>query len=66
MGEFLHDEPLLPAPRGRKQDQVVEIAPPTMETALHRERKDPNNDKKASGNQAALSVEEFMEEILEG
>ena len=45
---------------------MVEIAPPTMETALHRERKDPNNDKKASGNQAALSVEEFMEEILEG
>jgi len=46
--------------------KVVEIVPPTVETALHRERKDPNDNKKAHGMKTALSVHEFMEQILEG
>lgn len=45
--------------------KVVEIAPPTVETALHRERKDPDDNKKEHGNKGALSVEEFMEQIVE-
>jgi short-subunit dehydrogenase involved in D-alanine esterification of teichoic acids len=43
--------------------KVVEIAPPTVETALHRERKDPDDNKKAN-NKQALSVEEFTEEVM--
>lgn len=46
--------------------KVVEIVPPTVETALHRERKDPNDNKKSSGNAAALSVSEFMAQIEAG
>jgi short-subunit dehydrogenase involved in D-alanine esterification of teichoic acids len=46
--------------------KVVEIVPPTVETALHRDRKDPDDNKKAHGNSAALSVSEFMEQIQEG
>lgn len=46
--------------------KVVEVVPPTVETALHRERKNPDDNKKASGNSAALSVPEFMDQILEG
>jgi short-subunit dehydrogenase involved in D-alanine esterification of teichoic acids len=46
--------------------KVVEIVPPTVETALHRERKDPNDNKKSHGNAAALSVPEFMTQIEEG
>jgi short-subunit dehydrogenase involved in D-alanine esterification of teichoic acids len=46
--------------------KVIEIVPPTVETALHRERNDPNDNKKAHGNSAALSTSEFMEQILEG
>lgn len=46
--------------------KVVEIVPPTVETDLHRERKDPNDNKKAHGNSIALSVSEFMEQIQAG
>jgi short-subunit dehydrogenase involved in D-alanine esterification of teichoic acids len=46
--------------------KVVEIVPPTVETGLHRERKDPNDNKKAHGNTIALSVKEFMDQIVEG
>ncbi|KAF2101387.1 NAD(P)-binding protein [Rhizodiscina lignyota] len=46
--------------------KVVEIVPPTVETALHRERKDPDDNKKDHGNKVALSVSEFMEQVLEG
>ena len=46
--------------------KVVEIVPPTVETALHRERVNPDDNKKASGNDAALSLEEFMKQISEG
>lgn len=46
--------------------KVVEIVPPTVETALHRDRKDPDDNKKKHGNSAALSISEFMEQIQEG
>jgi len=43
--------------------RVVEIAPPTVSTDLHREREDPDDNKKDK-NSAALSVEEFIEEFV--
>lgn len=46
--------------------KVVEIVPPTVSTALHRERKDPMDNTKAHGNKAALSVSEFMAEVKVG
>jgi short-subunit dehydrogenase involved in D-alanine esterification of teichoic acids len=39
--------------------KVVEIVPPTVSTDLHREREDPDDNKKEK-NEAALSVDEFM------
>ncbi|KAK8044858.1 short-chain dehydrogenases/reductase [Apiospora rasikravindrae] len=42
--------------------RVVEIAPPTVATDLHREREDPEDNKKEN-NAKALSVEEFMNEV---
>lgn len=45
--------------------RVVEIAPPTVETDLHREREDPDDNKKGK-NSAALSVEEFMADVTRG
>ncbi|KAH7382382.1 short-chain dehydrogenase [Phaeosphaeria sp. MPI-PUGE-AT-0046c] len=41
---------------------VVEIAPPTVATDLHREREDPDDNKKEK-NQGALSVDEFVDEV---
>ena len=46
--------------------KIVEIVPPAVETDLHRERKDPNDNKKSGGNKAALTVEEFMQEVEKG
>ncbi|KPI45085.1 putative oxido DltE [Cyphellophora attinorum] len=46
--------------------KVVEIVPPTVSTALHRERKDPLDNTKEHGSASALSVEEFMAEIKVG
>lgn len=46
--------------------KVVEIVPPTVETALHRERNDPDDNKKSSGNTSALSVAEFTAQIKLG
>ena len=43
--------------------KVVEIAPPTVATDLHRERADPDDNKKEK-NSAALSVDEFMNFII--
>lgn len=43
---------------------VVEIAPPTVATDLHRERKNPDDNKKEN-NQNALTVEEFTKETIE-
>jgi len=45
--------------------KVVEIVPPTVETALHRDRKDPNDNRK-DHNASALSTTEFMEQVMEG
>lgn len=42
---------------------VVEIAPPTVATDLHRERENPDDNKKEN-NKAALSVDEFVEETV--
>ncbi|OTA86913.1 hypothetical protein M434DRAFT_399718 [Hypoxylon sp. CO27-5] len=42
--------------------RVVEIAPPTVATDLHRERDDPDDNKKEK-NPNSLSLEEFMEEV---
>ncbi|KZL83376.1 short-chain dehydrogenase [Colletotrichum incanum] len=47
---------------GGSKVRVVEIAPPTVATDLHRERSDPNDNKKEN-NPNALSVDEFMEEV---
>jgi short-subunit dehydrogenase involved in D-alanine esterification of teichoic acids len=52
--------------QGGSKIKVVEIVPPTVETALHRDRKNPDDNKKSQGNAAALSVEEFMAQIVEG
>jgi short-subunit dehydrogenase involved in D-alanine esterification of teichoic acids len=43
--------------------KIIEIAPPTVSTDLHREREDPDDNKKHN-NKAALSVEEFTEETI--
>ena len=43
--------------------RVIEIAPPTVATDLHRERADPDDNKKEK-NSAALSVDEFMNSII--
>lgn len=46
--------------------RVVEIVPPTVETDLHRERLNPNDNKRSHGAQSAMSVEDFMAEVGEG
>lgn len=43
--------------------RVIEIAPPTVSTDLHRERKNPNDNKKEE-NESALSVDEFMKDVI--
>ncbi|KAB5540274.1 short-chain dehydrogenase [Coniochaeta sp. 2T2.1] len=47
---------------GAEKIKVIEIAPPTVATDLHREREDPDDNKKHN-NPDALTVEEFMEEF---
>lgn len=42
--------------------KVVEIAPPQVGTDLHREREDPDDNKKHKSS-TSLTVEEFMEEV---
>lgn len=42
--------------------RIIEIVPPTVSTDLHRERKDPNDNKKEE-NSSALSLDEFMEDV---
>ncbi|KAI1759372.1 NAD(P)-binding protein [Hypoxylon sp. FL1150] len=44
--------------------RVVEIAPPTVATDLHRERENPDDNKKEN-NPNALSLGEFMQEVSE-
>jgi len=55
----------LEASDASKHIKVVEIAPPTVATDLHRERSDPDDNKKEN-NPNALSLEEFMEEVASG
>jgi short-subunit dehydrogenase involved in D-alanine esterification of teichoic acids len=43
--------------------RVVEIAPPTVATDLHREREDPDDNKKEK-NDKALGVHEFVDEVV--
>ena len=43
--------------------KIVEIAPPTVATDLHRERENPDDNKKEN-NKGALSTEEFVEETI--
>jgi short-subunit dehydrogenase involved in D-alanine esterification of teichoic acids len=43
--------------------KVIEIAPPTVSTDLHRERSDPNDNKKEN-NKEALTVDEFVDEVI--
>jgi len=45
--------------------RVVEIVPPSVGTDLHRDRSDPDDNKKHK-NKSALSVEEFMEYLTKG
>ena len=45
--------------------KVIEIVPPTVETELHRDRQDPDDNKKHKG-APALTIEEFMESVGEG
>jgi short-subunit dehydrogenase involved in D-alanine esterification of teichoic acids len=42
---------------------VVEIAPPTVATDLHREREDPDDNKKEK-NKQSMGVEEFVDEVI--
>ncbi|KAI9157899.1 oxidoreductase [Paramyrothecium foliicola] len=44
--------------------RVVEIAPPMVETDLHRHHEDPDNNKKEK-NPISLSLKEFMSEVTE-
>jgi short-subunit dehydrogenase involved in D-alanine esterification of teichoic acids len=48
-----------------KHIKVVEVAPPTVATNLHRERDNPDDNKKENNN-AALDVIEFMEDVIAG
>ncbi|ORY34556.1 short-chain dehydrogenase [Naematelia encephala] len=45
--------------------KVVEIVPPAVETDLHRERLDPDDNKRHKGSKA-LTIEEFMADVVEG
>ncbi|KAK0741992.1 hypothetical protein B0T21DRAFT_360510 [Apiosordaria backusii] len=53
----LRDEPMA-------KIKVVQIAPPMVGTDLHRDREDPDDNKKEK-NPISLTVEEFMEEVAE-
>lgn len=44
--------------------KVVEIAPPQVATDLHREREDPDDNKKSKSS-TTMDVDEFMEEVTE-
>lgn len=50
---------------GSAKVKVIEIAPPTVATDLHRERTNPDDNKKEN-NEGALELGEFMEEVEKG
>lgn len=50
--------------KDRTHVRVVEIVPPSVGTDLHRERQNPDDNKKEKGANA-LTVDEFMAEVAE-
>ncbi|KAJ9477067.1 putative NADP-dependent 3-hydroxy acid dehydrogenase (putative) [Pseudozyma hubeiensis] len=46
--------------------RVVEIVPPSVGTDLHRERENPDDNKKHLGATSSLTVEEFMDDLVKG
>ena len=46
--------------------RVVEIVPPSVGTDLHRERENPDDNKKHLGAVNSLTVEEFMDDLVKG
>ncbi|TLD36369.1 Short-chain dehydrogenase [Venturia nashicola] len=52
----------LQASKDTKHITVIEIAPPSVSTDLHRERENPDDNKGG----AALSVDDFMKDVIEG
>jgi short-subunit dehydrogenase involved in D-alanine esterification of teichoic acids len=51
---------------GKDKIRIVEIVPPAVESDLHRERVDPDDNKRHKGNKIALTQEEFMDEVRKG
>lgn len=51
---------------GKDKIRVIEIIPPAVETDLHRDRVDPDDNKRAKGNKMALTIDEFMHEVRQG
>jgi len=46
--------------------RIIEIVPPSVGTDLHRERENPDDNKKHKGATSSLTVEEFMEDFRNG
>ncbi|KAF6766777.1 Short-chain dehydrogenase/reductase SDR [Kalmanozyma brasiliensis GHG001] len=46
--------------------RVVEIVPPSVGTDLHRERENPDDNKKEKGATSSLTIAEFMEDLVKG
>lgn len=46
--------------------RIVEIVPPSVGTDLHRERENPDDNKKHLGATSSLTVEEFMDDLKAG
>lgn len=52
--------------QANSKTKVVEIVPPAVETDLHRQRENPDDNKKSSGNKITLSIDEFMDDVVAG
>lgn len=46
--------------------RVIEVVPPSVGTDLHRERENPDDNKKEKGAVNSLTVEEFMDDLKKG
>lgn len=46
--------------------KVVEIVPPQVETDLHRDRENPNDNKRSHGATSAMTVDEYMADVGNG
>lgn len=46
--------------------KIIEVVPPSVGTDLHRERNDPDDNKKHKGAKNSLTVEEFMHDFILG